>query len=54
METLSTKDLQIFREKSRTFCGSFRIPLNKLKHEKLPNNLRQLNGKNVARLLEVF
>jgi len=54
METLSTKDLQIFREKSRTFCGSFRIPLNKLEHEKLPNNPRQLDGKNVARLLEVF
>ena len=54
MENLSTKDLQIFREKSRTFCGSFQIPLDKLECEKLPNNPRQLDEKNVARLLDVF
>jgi len=54
MENLSTEDLQIFREKSRTFCGSFQIPLDKLECEKLPNNPRQLDEKNVARLLDVF
>ncbi len=54
METLSAKGLQIFREKSRTFCGSFRISLDKLEYEKLPNNPRQLDEKNVARLLNVF
>jgi hypothetical protein len=54
MENLSAKDLQVFREKSRTFCGSFRIPLDKLEHEQLPNNPRQRDSKNVARLLDVF
>lgn len=54
MENLSTKDLELFREKSRTFCGSFRIPLDKLEYEKLPNNPRQRDGKNVTRLLDVF
>ena len=54
MENLSAKDLQIFREKSRTFCGSFRIPRNKLEHEELPENPRQRDSKNVARLLDVF
>lgn len=54
MENISAKDLQIFREKSRTFCGTFRIPLDKLQPEKLPENPRQRDGKNVARLLDVF
>ena len=54
MEDLSAKDLQVFREKSRTFCGSFRVPLDKLEYEKLPSNPRQRDGKNVTRLLDVF
>lgn len=54
MENLSAKDLQVFRERSRTFCGSFRVPLDKLEYEQLPNNPKQRDGKNVARLLDVF
>ena len=54
MENISAKDLQIFQEKSRTFCGTFRIPLDKLQSKELPKNPRQRNSKNVARLLNVF
>ncbi len=54
MDSLSAKDLQIFREKSRTFCGSVKIPLDKLQHEELPENPRQFDKKNVARLLDDF
>jgi Protein of unknown function (DUF3723) len=54
MDSLSAKDLQIFREKARSFCGSVKIPLDKLQHEELPDNPRQLDEKNVARLLDVF
>jgi len=54
MKSLSTKDLQVFREKSRTFCESFQIPLDKLQAEKLSDNLRQRNDKNIARLLNEF
>ena len=54
MENITSNDLQIFREKSRTFCGSFKIPLSKLKHEDIPDNPRQLDPRNVANLLEKF
>ncbi len=54
MKSLSTKDLQIFREKSRMFCESFQISLDKLQAEKLLENLRQRNDKNIARLLNEF
>ena len=54
METLSTDDLQLFREKSRTFCGLVKVPIDKLHHETIPTNPRQFDNKNVARLLKVF
>jgi hypothetical protein len=54
MESLSGRDLQIFREKSRAFCGSVKIPLDKLRGEELPENPRQFDEKNVARLLDIF
>lgn len=54
MKSLSTKDLQIFREKSKTFCESFQISLDKLQTEKLFENLRQRNDKNITRLLNEF
>ena len=54
MENISAKDLQILREKSRTFCGAFRIPLDKLQPEDLPKNPRQRDSKNIARLLNIF
>ncbi len=54
MKSLSIKDLQIFREKSRMFCESFQISLDKLQAEKLFENLRQRNDKNIARLLNKF
>lgn len=54
MEGLSATDLQIFREKSRAFLGSVKIPLEKLRHEELPDNPRQLDDENVERLVNVF
>ena len=54
METLSTDDLQVFREKSRTFCGSVKVPINKLQYERTTENPRQFDGKNVTRLLRIF
>jgi hypothetical protein len=54
MEGLSATDLQIFREKSRAFIGSVKIPLDKLRHEELPDNPRQRDQKNVTRLLGIF
>ncbi len=54
MDNLSSDDLQIFREKSRTFCGSVKIPLDKIRHEELPNNPRQFNENNVTTLLDFF
>jgi hypothetical protein len=54
MENHSTDNLQIFLEKSRTFCGSFKIPLDKLKPEKIPDNPRQFDPKNKAELVRKF
>ena len=54
MNNLTSRDLQISREKSRTFCGSVKIPLDKICHEELPNNTRQFNEKNVTTLLGFF
>lgn len=54
MDGLSKKDIQIFREKSRAFCGSVKIPLDKLQHEEIPDNPRQCDEKNITRLVDVF
>jgi hypothetical protein len=54
MEGLSAKDLKLFRGKSRAFCGTFRVSLDKLQYEELPNNPRQFDVKNAARLLDIF
>ena len=54
MDNLSVADLQIFCEKSRAFCGSFKIPLRKLEHENPPKNPRQFDEKSVLALLNRF
>lgn len=54
MNNLLSNDLQIFREKSRTFCDSIKISLDKIRHEELFNNSRQFNKKNVTTLLDFF
>lgn len=54
METFSSLDLQVFREKSRAFCGSFKVPLDKLRAEDVPENPRQTDQSNIARLVDVF
>ena len=54
MDNLSFNDLQIFREKSRTFRGSVKISLKKICHKELPNNPRQFDEKNIATLLGFF
>lgn len=52
--SLTAKDLQIFREKARAFCGSVKIPLDKLQPEALPENPRQFDEENAKRLLRIF
>ena len=42
------------REKSKAYCGTVKIPLYLLKHEGPEQNPRQLNAKNVNRLLRIF
>ena len=54
IDNLLSNDLQIFREKSRTFYGSVKIPLDKICHKVLPNNPRQFNKKDVTTLLDFF
>ena len=54
MNNLSVRDLWVFQEKSRIFCESFQISLNKLEHEDLSDNLRQCDDKNVTRMLNIF
>jgi len=54
MDLLQEKDVRIFREKSRAFCGSYKIQLGKLQPEGLPYNPRQLDKNNVSRLVNVF
>ena len=54
IDNVSSNDLQIFREKSRTFCGLVKIPLDKICYKELPNNPRQFNEKNVTTLLGFF
>ena len=49
-----SKDIRILQEKSRTFCGAFKIPLDKLACEDLPDNPRQISEKNAVRLLNRF
>jgi hypothetical protein len=48
------RDLKIFREKRRAFCGTFKVPLAKLQYEDAPDNPRQFDVKNAVRLLDVF
>jgi hypothetical protein len=54
MGDVSDSDLQILREKSRTFLGAFKIPLSKLRLEDIPQNPRQRDDKNVSNLIETF
>ena len=54
MKNIISNNLQIFQKKSWTFCESFKISLNKLKHKDILNNPRQLDPQNVANLLEKF
>jgi len=54
MENLSANDLSTFREKSRTFRGTFKISLDKLQHEERRDDVRQFDEENVSRLVDVF
>lgn len=54
MKGLAEKDLKLFREKARAFRQSVKVPLNKLQYEELPNNPRQFDESNAARLLNIF
>ena len=54
MDSLSNIDLFVFREKSRTFCGSVKVCLDKLQPEPPPLNRRQLDEKNILALVRRF
>ena len=54
MYNLTSNDLQIFREKNRTFCGSVKIPFDQICYEELPSNPREFNEKKVTTLLGFF
>lgn len=54
MESLSAKDLIIFREKARAFCELVKISFNKLQYKELPLNPQQLNKENVIKLVRIF
>lgn len=54
MNSLFDFEKQYLFEKNKTFCGTFRIPLYKFKHEDFNINPRQLNVKNVKRLQKIF
>jgi hypothetical protein len=52
MEGHSDQDLHVFREQARTFCGSFKVDLDKLQHEEPP--ARQPDEKNIKRMVGVY
>lgn len=46
--------MQLLREKSRTYCGLFKILLSKVKLEDIPENQRQFGSRDAARLQKSF
>lgn len=54
MESLSARDLRIFREESRAFCGLVKIPLDKLELEYIPGKPRKDAEEKVAGLVSAF
>lgn len=54
MDPLSELDLHVFRERARTFCGSVKVSLDKLKHEETADPVRQPDESNIGRLVEIF
>lgn len=54
INNLLSNNLQIFREKSRIFCDSIKISLDKICYKEFLNNLRQFNKKDVTILLDFF
>ena len=54
MDCISDIEKQYLLEKNKAFCGAFRIPLCKLRHEEPDINPRQLDVKNVKRLQKIF
>ena len=47
-------DTETYRKKRQAFLGSVKCPLQKLQYEPIDKNPRQLNPKNVSRLVEIF
>lgn len=54
MDSISDTEKQYLVERNKALCGTFRVPLCKLKHEGPDVNPRQLDQKNVKRLLNIF
>ncbi len=49
-----TGELILSREKGSAYCGSVKVPLHSLKHEEPEQSSRQLDMKNVNRLINIF
>lgn len=54
MDVVPDTEKKYLLERNKALCGIFRIPLCKLKHEGPDVNPRQLDLKNVQRLLNIF
>ena len=54
MENRQTIDQEIFACKTQHFLGTARVPIGKLEFPQVPSLCREMNEKNVARLLHIF
>ena len=50
----TTLETRTYLNQSRAFCGSIKYPIRRLRFESITIDLRQLDLKNVARILEIF
>ena len=50
----STIETQTYLNQRRAFCGSIKCPIRRLRFESITVDPRQLDPRNVARLLEIF
>jgi hypothetical protein len=50
----SELDLLLFRERSRTFCGSFKVPLDSLQHEDSDVLIRQEQEPHIQELVRIY
>ena len=54
IDSMADREKEYLSEKSKAFCGAFRIALCKLDQEDVEADPRQLDSKNVQRLVKIF